>query len=102
MCLLVTTSSLLKQFLLKDNIFRSLMKKKLSPKKVEEAINRSESVNSDIEKTLTISSEVSNFSEASRKSVKFHFRISYPVLHSLLKMVFGEKCFEGCNLFACH
>ena len=79
------------------------MKKRLSPKKVEEAIHRSDSVNSDIEKTLTISSEVRYLYEASRKSVKFHFRISYPnALHSLLKMVFGEKCFEGCNLFACH
>ena len=78
------------------------MKKRLSPKKVEEAINRS-CVNSDSEKTLTISSEVRYLYEASRKSVKFHFRISYPnALHSLLKMVFGEKCFEGCNLFACH
>ena len=49
------------------------MKKRLSPKKVEEAINRSYSVNSDSEKTLTISSEVRYLYEASRKSVKFHF-----------------------------
>ena len=48
------------------------MKKRLSPKKVEEAIHRSDSVSSDIEKTLTISSEVRYLFEASRKSVKFH------------------------------